>query len=332
VKDLGPVAGTGANPGIPGIGSADLGEIVELPDGRKVAIFGDSFSGDKMGEGDHYRSMAVPVTGFDDQGRPIFGKPLTGPVGSGHELFTIPPEAAAAGAVDTLPAGTVKLGNKTYMMVAGTDAGLKPKGGSWPVEVTNDPQMGWKPVSGSWRAWQPTNPTGAPTQISGYQGSDGHVDIAGDSFDRTQGVTMYRMCRADPNTFTDRSTWQPWTGNGWANPNQRGATISPTPFGELSFREIDGRAVLSGFNAHNGPDGAVEIRVAASPTQIFSDSTPTVVAQGDNPGAPHWAPQNYGGYILPGSTLDDMKIFASQWNTDADVPYNVQEFQVKPNR
>ena len=48
VKDLGPVAGTGANPGIPGIGSADLAEIVELPDGRKVAIFGDSFSGNKM--------------------------------------------------------------------------------------------------------------------------------------------------------------------------------------------------------------------------------------------------------------------------------------------
>ncbi len=47
VRNLGPVAGTGADPGIPGIGAADLGEVVKLPDGRYVAVFGDSFTGDK---------------------------------------------------------------------------------------------------------------------------------------------------------------------------------------------------------------------------------------------------------------------------------------------
>src|ERR1700739_615575 len=41
VKDLGPVAGTGANPGIPGIGSAGFGGVVEVPAGREGGLFGD---------------------------------------------------------------------------------------------------------------------------------------------------------------------------------------------------------------------------------------------------------------------------------------------------
>ncbi len=53
VRKIGAVAGTGSDPGIPGIGAADLGEIVELPDGRMVAVFGDSFSGNNVGVGEH---------------------------------------------------------------------------------------------------------------------------------------------------------------------------------------------------------------------------------------------------------------------------------------
>lgn len=43
--------------------------------------------------------------------------------------------------------------------------------------------------------------------------------------------------------------------------------------------------------------------------------------------APNFVPQNYGGYILPGSTLDQLRLFASQWNTDPAVnrPYDTQE-------
>ena len=74
-RNLGPVAGTGADGAITGIGAADLGEIVQLPDGSFVAVFGDSFGGDKVGTGAHYASVAVPVT-FDEMGRPQFGEPL----------------------------------------------------------------------------------------------------------------------------------------------------------------------------------------------------------------------------------------------------------------
>lgn len=325
VRNLGPIAGTGSNPGIPGIGAADLGEVVEVPGqpGKYLAIFGDAFSGNKVGEGLHYRSVAVPVT-FDADGRPHFGAPLTGAKDSGHELFPIPSEAPPE-VTDTLPAGTITLGDKTYMMVTGTKDGLTPVS-SWLVEVNGDPGKGWTRVPGSYRTVGE-----APTQISGYKGQDGKVYIAADSFDRSQGVTMYQ---ADPNDVTNRAHWQPWNGTGWGKAGDI-ATVPVTDpgvrFGELSFREVGGQPVLSGFNATAGP-GAVQLYVGNStdnPIEIFSN-VPTTLAHNDNNQTPVSVMQPYGGYILPNSTLNNMNVLVSQWDTKMDTPYNVQQVQVSP--
>ena len=51
-------------------------------------------------------------------------------------------------------------------------------------------------------------------------------------------------------------------------------------------------------------------------------------------------PHNYGGFILPGSTLDQLNLLASQWFTptnDKGIPigpqiYNTQEIVVNANR
>jgi hypothetical protein len=317
-RNLGPVAGTGSIPGIPGIGAADLGEVVRLPDGRYVAIFGDSFSGDKVGAGTHYPSVAVPLT-FDGKDRPRFGAPLTGPGGSPNVLFRSARQAAGK---NTLPAGSILMRDgTTYVMATGT-TNLNPDGGSWLTRVDNDPSRGWRPIRSSWRA-----AGAAPTQISGFQSTDGNVYVAADAFDRSQRITMYRV---DPGHVTDRSAWQPWTGTGWGTPEHAAAPISRTPFGELSFREVDGRPVLSGFNQGTG---SLEVRVAHDPTRLFSGDTPTtVVAQQSNPEGPNFVPQNYGGFILPGSTLNRLNLFVSQWNTIDNTPYNTQHFQVNPNR
>jgi hypothetical protein len=338
VRNLGPIAGTGASPGIPGIGAADLGEVVQLQDGSYLAIFGDSFSGNKAYDGTHYPSVAVPVT-FDEQGRPHFGEPLTGPDGSPTILFPPPPQAAGK---NTLPAGSIRMRDgTTYMMVAGT-TNLNPDGGTWLTKVTNDPAKGWKPIDGSWRPWTPapnpnnvphpgTSPTSQPTQISGYQATDGNVYIAADSFDRSQGVTMYRV---DPEHVTDRGAWQPWNGTGWGQPGQLATTPLTGPgdqFGEISFRDVGGRPVLSGFNATAGP-GAVQVYVGeGNPTGVF-DSTPIVAAHNDNLNSPVSVLQPYGGFILPGSTPDNLNLFISQWDTNLNTPYNVQQVQVNPTR
>ena len=344
-RNLGSVAGTGARHGIRGIGAADLGEIVKLPNGRYVAVFGDSFRGHHVGAGPHYPSVAVPVT-FDVKGRCRFGPPLTGPHGSRTVLFPPPPQAHGR---NTLPAGSIELRDgSTYMMVTGT-TNLNPDGGSWLAKVTNDPAAGWKPVDDSWRPWTPmpnpadparpgTHPSSQPTQLSGYQSGDGIVYIAADSFDRTRPVTMYRV---PADQVADRGAWQPWTPTGWGNPGELAtAPVSPGNYGELSFREVGGRPVLAGFDASDG-FGAVRVQVGSgSPTEIFSHGASTLVMQQSDPGAANFIPQNYGGYILPGSTLDNLHLFGSQWHTPLDAEgrprapeiYNTQQMVVNPNR
>ncbi len=214
--------------------------------------------------------------------------------------------------------------------MVGTHA-LRPAGGSWLVKVTDDPSSGWRPVRGSWRPGDYAG--GGQSQISGYRAEDGYVYIVADSFDRTRPVTLYRT---EPARFTNRSAWQPYVrfadgGLGWGTPRQAAVGLSATNFGELSFRQVDGAAVLAGFNVRSGPDGAVEIWVADHPTEIFRRGRRTVLMQQSDPHGPNFVPQNYGGYILPGSSLDRMKIFASQWNTLTDergvplgAPYNTQ--------
>lgn len=102
-------------------------------------------------------------------------------------------------------------------------------------------------------------------------------------------------------------------------------------FGELSFREVGGQPVLSGFEATAGP-GAVQLYVgnsADNPTEIFSN-VPTTLAHNDNNHTPVSVLQPYGGYILPNSTLNNMNVLVSQWDTKLNTPYNVQQVQVSP--
>jgi hypothetical protein len=348
VRNNGPVAGTDKPNAIPGIKAADLGEVITLPNGKQVAIFGDSYANPEVsGPGNpHYPSVAVPVT-FDKNGRPHFGAPLTGTnVNSGlknespgpNTLFPLPPEATAAGANNALPAGSITTRDgKTYMMVVGTNAqeGLNPKGGSWLVEVNNDPAGGWQPVKDSYREWVPTGDTPSlPTQVSGYEGSDGKVYIAADAFDRSQGVSMYRV---DPDQIAHRDQWQPYNPaeDTWGQAGQPAtSTITPPDqkWGELSLREVDGRPVLAGTNMHNTTDDTgmptVEVRVGDSPIGV-AGAGPTVVM--DNaPGSPNNVPAPYGGYILPDSTLENLGLFGSQWWQPNNGPlhYNVQHINV----
>jgi hypothetical protein len=100
--------------------------------------------------------------------------------------------------------------------------------------------------------------------------------------------------------------------------------LSGDLFGELSLRLIEGKAVLSGFNASTG---RVEVRVADDVTQVLAPWTPMTVFADQQE-----VRQNYGGYIVPGSTLDQAVILVSQWNTRTHNPYNVQQFVVNPNR
>lgn len=95
--------------------------------------------------------------------------------------------------------------------------------------------------------------------------------------------------------------------------------------------------MLSYFNSSTGN---MEVRVAADPTLLGSAPVTTVVVATDWPDPvdalpPPWdngLAQPYGGYIAPGSTLDALLVFVSQWNTTTRdrAPYRVLQYLVNP--
>jgi hypothetical protein len=310
--NLGPIAGTESPTGAQGAGAVDL---CEISPGGQVALGGDTFSGNAARSGAWSPSMALHVRPGTLNSNPI---QFDSSFGQNGTLYAEPPPPVVGGS--QLPAGTVQVFGIDYALVTRT-ANLQPIDTRLVQINPNGP--GWQTVPGSLRdaaSWQDGN----ETQISGYQAPDGWVYIVAGGFARDHTVRLYH-CHAE--TFTDRNTWWAWGINGggpdWA------WNVAPTPlsgdlFGELSLRLIQNMAVLSGFNATSGN---VEVRVADDVTQVLAPDTPvTVVATQQT------VPQNYGGYIVPGSTLDQAIILVSQWNTTTNDPYNVQQFVVNLNR
>ncbi len=329
VLRIGPTAGTGTATTDYGIGATDLCEFVEFPT-ELLQVCGDSFAGQGVGFGGWYSPVALHVdtTSVDDPG----GVRYTGVTGIGKPLLADPTPAGDS----QLPAGVVQINRRNYLMVT-TTRNLVPQSSRL---VAPEPARGnWQTVAGSRR--DASYQGGSQTQISGYydpiptaDSVTGWVYIVANSFTRRDPLLLYR---ATPQTFTDRSRWQ-----GWATGPEGGWNKPPTPLwpdqvGEMCIRQIDGKAVLSYFNATTGN---MEVRVANDPTSLGTAPVTTVVQHDEWPDPAESLPppfdnrlaQPYGGYISPGSTLDELRIFVSQWDTRARVsaPYRVIQFGVNP--
>jgi hypothetical protein len=328
VLRIGPTAGTGTQTRDYGIGATDLCEFMEFNSGI-LQVCGDSFAGQGVGYGPWHSPIALHVEtdSIDDPS----GVRYDGVTGTDKPLLADPTPPG----MSQLPAGVVQINRENYMLVT-TVRDLEPQTSRL---VKAEAERGnWETIPGSER--EAAYEGFRQSQISGYydpipkpDSERGWVYIVANNFDRSAPVVLYR---AHPDTFGDRASWQGWSATqGWGHP--------PTPLwsdwvGEMSIRQIDGKAVLSYFNATTGN---MEIRVAAEPTALGSAPVTTVVVA-----APEWPepaehlgpPENnrlaqpYGGYISPGSTLDEVRVFVSQWNTGprGGSPYRVIQFAVNP--
>jgi Domain of unknown function (DUF4185) len=327
VLRLEPAAGTGTPTRDYGIGATDLCEFMEFPSGI-LQICGDSFAGQGVGYGPWHSPIALHVE-TDSINDPT-GVRYGGVMGVHQPLLADPAPPGAS----QLPAGVVQINRENYMMVT-TTKDLTPQTSRL---VKASPSQGnWPTVPDSQR--DAVHADGRQSQISGYydpiptpESPSGWVYVVANNFDRSGPVALYRTT---PETFTDRGGWQGWSaGQGWGHP--------PTPLwddrtGEMSIRQIDGKTVLSYFNASTGN---MEVRVADHPTGLGTAPVTTVVVAGEWPDpAEHLPPpevnrlaQPYGGYISPGSTLDELRVFISQWNTGprGGTPYRVIQFAVNP--
>jgi hypothetical protein len=330
VLRIGPTAGTGTPTGDYGIGATDLCEFVEFPT-ELLQVCGDSFAGQGVGFGGWHSPVALHVdtASVDDPA----GVRYTGVTGVNKPLLADPTPPGDS----QLPAGVVQVNRRNYLMVT-TTKNLEPQNSRL---VMADPMRGsWQTVAGSRR--DGSYQGGGQSQISGYydpipspDSQGGWVYIVANSFTRRDPVLLYR---ATPQTFMDRSKWQGWAagpGGGWNKPP---TPLWPDQVGEMCIRQIDGKAVLSYFNATTGN---MEVRVANDPTSLGTAPVTTVVQHDEWPDPAESLPppydnrlaQPYGGYISPGSTLDELRIFVSQWNNAdprARAPYRVIQFAVNP--
>ncbi len=328
---IGPTAGTGTPTRDYGIGATDLCEFMEFPSGI-LQVCGDSFAGQGVGFGGWYSPIALHVEtdSIDDP----TGVRYDGVTGIDKPLLA---EATPPGS-SQLPAGVVQINRENYMLIT-TVRNLMPQTSRL---VKAEPVQGyWQTIADSQR--DAAHEGGRQSQISGYydpiptpDSPSGWVYVVANNFDRSGPAVLYR---ATPETFTDRASWQGWSSltgpeGGW---NKPATPLWPDRIGEMSVRQIDGKTVLSYFNASTGN---MEVRVANDPTGLGAAPVTTVVfaSQWPDP-AEHLPPpevnrlaQPYGGYISPGSTLDELRVFISQWNTEprAQAPYRVIQFAVNP--
>jgi hypothetical protein len=327
---IGPTAGTGTPTRDYGVGATDLCEFMAFPSGL-LQVCGDSFAGQGVAFGPHFSPVALHVD-MDSVDEPT-GVRYFGVSGTDKPLLADPTPPGSS----QLPAGVVEINRENYMLVTTTKE-LVPATSRL---VKADPARGsWPTVPKSERPADYAG--GRQSQISGYydpiptaDSPSGWVYIVANDFDRSGPVELYR---ATPQGFTDRSSWQAWSGapgGGWKKPP---TPLWPDKVGEMSIRQIDGKTVLSYFNASTGN---MEVRVADDPTQLGTAPVTTVVFAGDWPDVAEDLPapednrlaQPYGGYISPGSTLDELRVFVSQWDTlpRADnAPYRVIQFAVNP--
>ncbi len=323
---VGPVAGTGTPTVDYGIGATDLCEFMEFPSGI-LQVCGDSFAGQGVGFGGWYSPIALHVVdgSLDDPA----GVRYDGVYGVDTPLLADPTPQGTS----QLPAGIVEINRQNYLLVT-TTKDLRPQ--SSRLVKAEAGKGNWSTVPGSRR--DAAYAGGGQSQISGYydpiptpESPRGWVYIVANNFDRTGPVHLYR---ATPQSFTDRSTWQGWAPAGWGG---EPAPLWNDRVGEMSVRQIDGRTVLSYFNASTGN---MEIRVADDPTGLGAAPVTTVVVAAPWPDRAEDLPppqdnrlaQPYGGYLSPGSTPDAVRVFVSQWNTTprGGSPYRVIQFAVNP--
>jgi hypothetical protein len=327
VMRIAPTAGTGTPTSDYDIGATDLCEFMEFPSGI-LQVCGDSFAGQGVGFGPWHSPIALHVD-TDSVDEPT-GVRYDGVTGVGKPLLAEPTPPGWS----QLPAGVVQINRENYMMVTTTKD----------LQVQSSRLVKATPLQGNW----PTVPKsqrdlayegGRQSQISGYydpiprpDSPSGWVYIVANNFDRSGPVVLYR---SKPQTFTDRASWQGWSSQaGWG---KQPTALWQDRVGEMSIRQIDGQTVLSYFNASTGN---MEVRVANDPTGLGAAPVTTVVfasvwpdpAEDLPPPEDNRLAQPYGGYISPGSTLDELRVFISQWNTGPgdNSPYRVIQFAVNP--
>jgi hypothetical protein len=249
------------------------------------------------------------------------GVTFSGAVGGSYasQLWYYP---RSAGYSTVIPSDVINIGETMYMHAV--------------VHGESLAEVRW---TGVWRSsdsganWQftgvrfPADKDGGQFQLITWgQGNDGFVYIFATGAQRDKGIILYRVPQAE---LENANAYEPWGWNGrrwaWGNP---ATIVADGQWGEMCLRPIDGKWLLTWFNAGQY---RIDAMVLNTPTDNLFTARKTTLIRGGAWGqedATHVA-QLYGGYIIPGSTLQDLHLTVSQWNTTTNDVYHVMQFRAQ---
>jgi len=305
-----------------GMHSTDLGIPVDAGDRGKLFVFGDTFSGPRVGEGD-WRSPTGLYSRTTDLNSGIKWDSAVGG-DYGRQFWGYDHDPAQGNTV--LPTDVIRIGDSLFLFVC---------------VVQPFPDVIFQEI---WRSdnngenWDLVTPGIRPDHLGGrFQmvtwglGSNNTVYVYSTGFrgpGNARGIILQRVAADRIHDLGAYEGWG-WDGNQWR------WGVEPSPildgkFGEMCLRPIDGQWILTFLNEDNP---LIESIVMPTPDAdlVHTNRRHILIAntawgtEGGNRVA-----QPYGGFIIPGSTLRELHFCVSQWKTDGDDkgwPYRVMQFK-----
>lgn len=294
-----------------GVHWTDLGIPVRCPDGRVLYVFGDTF-GPEWGQ--NWRSPVGLWSTTELPDRVTFsGAP------GGDFAKQLIPYAHDENISTIIPTDAITIGDTIYL------AGCVNRGFANVI---------WSGIWTSTDNGETWNDSGARFPAEAYQemwqlfswdiGADGWLYVYSAEFLRESPMILHRV---RPEDITSPEKYEPWglDGDTW----RWGA--APTPvvddiIGEMSLRRFGEQWVLTWFDRDHY---RIDAMVLDHPTQDLRATERVTLLYGtdwDTQDTTHVA-QLYGSFVIPGSTLDDLHLTVSQWNTADNSRYNVMHYR-----
>ncbi|MGV0678786.1 hypothetical protein A5666_20205 [Mycolicibacterium fortuitum] len=317
-----------------GVTATDLGASVIAPNGKLVSVFGDTFSGNRVGRGD-WRSPVVLIGTGDANHEIVYEYAGGADPTYARQLWDYIHDAEASGwrrgGISTvIPSDLLRVGDSLYLhAIVNHGFGTVIWTEIW---RSDDSGVSWTHMGEQAKFGADLHGGHAQCWSWDFDPHDGWVYVVATGFQRDKGIILMRV---RPDQIGQRSRYSSWgfVGGRWGWGTQATPITPPGEhWGELTFRRTaPGRWVLGGFLASSY---ALGYRVVSSPvanmytTPVQTPITGTSWDAEDHAGSR--VAQLYGGYLLPESRLGiagGVGLVVSQWRTDTGWPYRAMQFK-----